>query len=420
MQDSKTIRRLDRSLGKWLCKLISPWVRWRSRQNPSSTIKRVLLIELFEMGSAVMLIPSIDYLIRTFPDLEIHVLTTSMCDSVWRELDPISESKLHVIQARSAPEFIASTVKTLWSLKNEKFDLIIDYSLFMRAPALLSAFFSASHRAGFYKYAFEGLERGNFYDRMCSFNQNSHISKNFLALTMTAAGPESDTPNLKHSISEEDIRLTPLPRFSNQKNHLQNPTIVICPDVGPTLSVRNYPLRHWIRALQVLRSQFPKHEFIFLGTAENQRRVSVESEGASLLSMGKNLMGKTDFPELLALIQGADLLICNDHGPAHFAALTGTKTLALFSTDSPFMYGPLGDAVIAYKFFQCSPCISALNHKSTVCSNNLCLQSLSPETVANLAATILNGHARYRTINNEISYLPSLKKEQSAPLKNVI
>ena len=98
--------------------------------------------------------------------------------------------------------------------------------------------------------------------------------------------------------------------------------------------------------------------------------------------------GKTNFKGLLEVISGADLLITNDNGPGHFATLTGTKTFGSFQHGQPYVYGPLGDAVIAYTNYQCSPCISAYNHKRSRCDDNQCLKTLPPATVVELAQSI--------------------------------
>jgi ADP-heptose:LPS heptosyltransferase len=46
--------------------------------------------------------------------------------------------------------------------------------------------------------------------------------------------------------------------------------------------------------------------------------------------------------ELLGLLAGARVLIGNDAGPAHLAALLGTRTVTIFGTTSPSVWRPLG------------------------------------------------------------------------------
>ena len=109
--------------------------------------------------------------------------------------------------------------------------------------------------------------------------------------------------------------------------------------------------------------------------------------------------------ELLELIHLASLLIGNDNGPLHFASMTSCKILALFSAESPLLYGPLGNCVILYQFYQCSPCISAFNHKHTRCTDNRCLKTLHPDLVSDYAIQLLEDRVSYHTCNNGVPYL---------------
>ena len=158
--------------------------------------------------------------------------------------------------------------------------------------------------------------------------------------------------------------------------------------------------------IQKILEEFPDHQVGLIGTKEN-RGPCEALQGR----IGNNritiLAGNTSMDELFELLLEARLLISNDNGPIHFAALTQTPTLALFSTDSPYVYGSLGRSVILYSHFQCSPCIMAYNHKQSDCTDNKCLQAIAPEAVFELARSMLRGDQkiRYRTINNQIPYL---------------
>lgn len=407
MQDSALSRSLDRTLGALLCRGISALRRLTSafRKPSAGPPKSVLLIELFEMGAAVMMVPSINWLISQDPDLQVHVLTSSSCAPVWLSLNSIPQERIHIVESRSMVGFVRSLMKTVFGLRSTVFDLIVDFELFMRISAIVSGMLKAKRRSGFYKYDLEGLYRGEFYDYRCAFNQNAHISRNFLALTKTAFQGRIDSPNHKEAIPRDEITVTPVLRHPELPSLVERPYIAVCPDVGKTLSVRNYPQEHFARVLDDLLSGFPSHGIVMIGTEEN--RGTSEAILSRLSSRGRcvDLCGKTTFRELLGVIAGADLLITNDNGPAHFATLTGTRTLALFSTDSPYMYGPIGNAVVAYSFYQCSPCIFATNHKRSRCDDNRCLQALSPADVVQYARLILENRANFGTINNRIPYL---------------
>ncbi|MEM8550562.1 MAG: glycosyltransferase family 9 protein [Verrucomicrobiota bacterium] len=53
-----------------------------------------------------------------------------------------------------------------------------------------------------------------------------------------------------------------------------------------------------------------------------------------------NLTGQTSLPQLVPLIAGARLCVCNDSGPMHLAAALGKPLLALFGPTPPERFGP--------------------------------------------------------------------------------
>jgi ADP-heptose:LPS heptosyltransferase len=412
MQDSALLRVTDKYAGSALCAAVSLLRSWQARAGNPPKIEKVLLVELFEMGASIMLIPSIKEIQKKYPNAEIHCLTTSSCLPVWNSINCLAPEKIHVINSKSALSLVLSALKTVWKLRSIKFDLVIDYELFMRVPAVLVGLLKAKARAGFFKYDYEGLYRGSFYDHFSAYNQNSHIARNFLALTRTALGGERANPNHKGHIDLQDLKIEPTAVLKDRSSVLKllgKPAdiryFVICPDVGKTLAMRNYPKSLFAELIQKLLSKYPEHNFVAIGT-EAEMGTSAEifaSVGSSERLV--NLCGRTNFSQLMQIIAGAELVITNDNGPGHFATLTGTKALALFSTDSPYVYGPLGDAVIAYSNYHCSPCISAFNHKTSRCDDNKCLQVLSPNVLLGYVEAIMAGNARYRTINNSIPYL---------------
>jgi ADP-heptose:LPS heptosyltransferase len=414
VQDSVLLRHVDRYIGAALCAGTSLVRSLAARPSNATPIRRILLIELFEMGAAVMLVPSIRHIRAAYPDAEIHCLTTRSCAPVWESIQLIERERLHMVDDGSGASLIASVLKNILHLRREKFDLVIDYELFMRLSALICGALRAKARAGFYRYDCEGLYRGNLYDHICGYNQNSHISKNFLALTKTALAGASDSPNYKDAITLEEIRIQPvmgpppqekLESLVGSCDRGQLRYFVVCPDVGRTLPMRNYPRASFSDLINMLLERHGEHRVVMIGSQAEWPTSEAVLAGVKKPGSCVNLCGKTTFSELMDVIAGADLVITNDNGPAHFATLTGTKCLVLFSTDSPFVYGPLGDAVIAYAHYQCSPCISAFNQKVSRCDNNRCLQAITPETLAHIAETLLNGSARLRSVNNNYNYI---------------
>jgi len=105
-----------------------------------------------------------------------------------------------------------------------------------------------------------------------------------------------------------------------------------------------------------------------------------------------SVAGKTSLRELLALYDLADVLVTNDSGPAHFAAtLTGVHTVVLFGPKHLALFGVLLDRCQTITAgLACSPCVSATNNRQTSCRDNVCMKSISVETVFTAVADALN------------------------------
>lgn len=407
------MRRADRYLGQVVCVLLSPF----KRKVKASSRRRILFIEFFEMGTAIMSYAALKYVKGKLPESELHVLCVKGNKESWELLGLLPAQNIHGVAGESVMGFLFSLLGTIRKLRRKRFDLVVDFDKFTRLSAITSFLIGARQIAAFYRYEYEGLYRGHFVDLACSFNQNAHIAKNFLALCKTALAEEPHYPNYKGPVTQLEIQLPPFksdPDIARQMKERakgifpdwkEEPLILVNPDVGANLAIRNYPAHHYVEVIKGILARRADARVLLIGVRENagvceQIVAAVRSERCG------NFCGRTrSLVELIEIINISRLLISNDNGPVHFGSLTATPILALFSTDSPFVYGPLGNCVILYTFFHCSPCISFLNNKRSRCTNNLCLQTLEPGKVLESAMRILEGQISYRTINGEWSYL---------------
>jgi ADP-heptose:LPS heptosyltransferase len=94
--------------------------------------------------------------------------------------------------------------------------------------------------------------------------------------------------------------------------------------------------------------------------------------------------------ELIAYFSHAKVLVANDGGPGHFAALANMPAVMLFGPESPRLYGSLSKRVIALHKadMPCSPCLTAFNHRLSPCDgDNQCLKRISVAEVLSASAT---------------------------------
>jgi heptosyltransferase I len=97
---------------------------------------------------------------------------------------------------------------------------------------------------------------------------------------------------------------------------------------------------------------------------------------------GVNVAGKTNLRQLVALLDGASLVVANDSGPMHIAAALDKPLVTPFGPTNPVRTGPYrrGDAVLRLDI-PCSPCYSRS------CAHQSCLRWLDAEAVLAHAET---------------------------------
>jgi ADP-heptose:LPS heptosyltransferase len=71
-----------------------------------------------------------------------------------------------------------------------------------------------------------------------------------------------------------------------------------------------------------------------------------------------NRIGHTTLDQLIDELRECRLLLTNDTGTMHLAALLGVPAVAIFGSTEPSLTGPLGNAhIILRHHVECSPCL---------------------------------------------------------------
>jgi ADP-heptose:LPS heptosyltransferase len=92
----------------------------------------------------------------------------------------------------------------------------------------------------------------------------------------------------------------------------------------------------------------------------------------------------------MVLYSLSDLLVTNDSGPAHFAALTPIDVITLFGPETPRLFGASTTRSIPiWLGLACSPCVNAYNNRQSPCRNNICMQGISVDQVFHEAVQVL-------------------------------
>jgi ADP-heptose:LPS heptosyltransferase len=157
---------------------------------------------------------------------------------------------------------------------------------------------------------------------------------------------------------------------------------------GGLLPIRAWPLASFQRLAQELTAR----GFVVgvIGLAEDRSLAAAICESSRERTVDFTGYTRT-VRELMLLFHLSELLITNDGGPGHFAAMTPIRTIALYGPETPDLYGTLDpDSFSFFSNLSCSPCLTAYNHRNSPCDgDNQCLKRIGPEEVLERALAML-------------------------------
>lgn len=362
--------------------------------------KRILFIELSEMGSAILAYPAMKYMLNRYPDSELYFLIFEQNRFSVDILNIIPRDHVFTIRMDSPFDFFFSTLKALSSVRRAGIDTVIDLELFSRFSSLLSGLSGARVRVGYGRYHEEGLYRGSFMTHRVLYNCHQHISKNFLALVksierkgeypfLKAVIPEHELIVPKYQSDEGEVkalreRLSAINPAVSEAKHL----ILFNPNAGDFLRVRAWPVEYYAAlARKIIRRFNAVIIIIGLEGARREARKILDYVGSRHCI---DFTNQTTSKELICLMDLADVLVTADGGPAHFAALTSIKNIVLFGPETPTLYAPLGQNTICLlSGLACSPCLSAYNHRKTSCTDPRCMKAITVDKVFEVVSSCL-------------------------------
>jgi len=396
-------RKVDRIVGKLICRILSVFYRRGVTPPLDHTPKRILIILLSEMGSLVLAHPMFCHLKEKFPGVSLHVLLFEKNKECLEVLDTVSPENILTINDKTFSQFAGSCFTSLIRMRKQKYDVVIDCELFARISSIFSVLSGAPLRVGFHPHTQEGLYRGDFINRPVLYNPYHHISQQYLTL---ADGIDSTTvPSAKRLMMVQELEAPAIQfgqdemermrkRVADDFPQILGKELVLIYPSGGILPIRAWPLDHYCRIARELVSM--EYAVGVIGLAEDR------PFGGRILSFcGQesciDLTGYTkSIRELMILFHFASLLITNDGGPVHFASMTPIPTMAFFGPESPVLYGSLDRKAVNYFLgISCSPCLTAYNHRNSPCDgDNACLKEISPEQVLEKALEILRNEKR--------------------------
>ena len=409
-----TMRAIDHWVGVPLCAVATPLVALtdaikncfsRSPEKP----RKLLFIELSEMGSAILVDPAMRNAQARGAELFFLIFKSNRASLTL--LNTVKPENIFTIDSSSLGGLIKDTLRFLIVARRHQIDTVIDLELFSRFTALLTGLCGARRRVGYHIFHGEGLWRGAMLTRKVHYNPHIHITKNFLSLIHAAFANKLEVPFSKIHISDAEVRLEQAVinpdaqdqvrlrieklaqaagiSFTQGKEQL----ILVNPNASDLLPQRRWSQQRFSELIVAIHQRFPNDLILITGSPaefDYVEKVRVVANVKNAL----NFAGQVSFAELPPLYTLSDVMVTNDSGPGHFSAVTPLRTVVLFGPETPALYGSVGNSIAITANLACSPCVSAANHRKTPCHDNVCMQAITVDQVLDKVTIQLESAAR--------------------------
>jgi ADP-heptose:LPS heptosyltransferase len=396
-----TMRAIDHWVGVPLCAVASPLVALLDGvknifSRGTDAPRKLLFIELSEMGSAILVDPAMRNAQARGAELFFLIFKSNRASLTL--LNTVKPENIFTIDSSSLGGLIKDTIAFLLVAHKHRIDTVIDLELFSRFTALLTGLCGARRRVGYHIFHGEGLWRGFMLTRKVHYNPHIHITKNFLSLIHAAFAKEIEVPFSKIQIADSEIRLeqaaiNPVAlsqvreRIENlakdasiQFKQGQQRLILVNPNASDLLPQRRWAQQRFSELIQGLNQRYPNDLILITGSPAEFDYVEKVRTVANIKN-ALNFAGQVTFVELPPLYTLSDVMVTNDSGPGHFSAVTPLRTVILFGPETPALYGSIGKSIPITANLACSPCVSAANHRKTPCQDNVCMQAITVSQV---------------------------------------
>lgn len=405
-----TMRAIDHWVGVPLCAIASPVVALMDgvknifASTPEAP-RKLLFIELSEMGSAILVDPAMRNAQARGAELFFLIFKSNRASLTL--LNTVKPENIFTIDSSSLGGLIKDTLKFLLVARKHRIDTVIDLELFSRFTALLTGLCGARRRVGYHIFHGEGLWRGFMLTRKVHYNPHIHITKNFLSLIHAAFAKEIEVPFSKIHIADSEVRLEQavidpavLSKVRERIEKLsasfgitfkqgEQRLILVNPNASDLLPQRRWAQQRFSELIQGLNQRYPNDLILITGSPAEFAYVEKVRAVANVKN-ALNFAGQVSFAELPPLYTLSDVMVTNDSGPGHFSAVTPLRTVVLFGPETPALYGSIGKSIAITANLACSPCVSAANHRKTPCHDNVCMQAITVAQVLEKMAHQLN------------------------------
>ena len=327
--------------------------------------RQILIIKPSSLGDVVHTLPVLRLLRRRFPESHIAWLVAPHCAGLLQNHPDLNEvilfDRRRFGSAWHNPKALLSLYQFHRDLRRHQFDLTIDLQGLFRS-GWLSWQTGAPIRLGLANARELGWM---FYTHRVPIETTEiHAVDRYLKLA-AAVGCATEPVEFHFTVTDADRAYV-----KDLIGDADRRYAVLLP--GANWPTKRWPAERFAELVGPLSARFGLQSVVAGG--------SDAAELAPRISQALNLTNRTTVPQLVALLESADLVIANDSGPMHIAAALNRPLVAVFGPTNPVRTGPYAHAECVVRAMdksvdECAPCYQKN------CKHNRCLRQLHIEPV---------------------------------------
>jgi ADP-heptose:LPS heptosyltransferase len=340
-------------------------------------IKKILMLQLGDIGDVVWAIPAFRSVKNAFPDAKLSVVTRKPFGDLLLD-DPIIGEVFQIDKENILKQFELSI-----NLRRGKFDLLFDLRSDDRG-AILSFFSSAKMRGALYYPGLKWRNRAFTHLVAPPLEKERILGAAEQSLKIVRGFGVAQVTSVPQIIFNEELRHKMNKLLAAEKFQTTNGWVSINP--FSRWSYKEWGMQKWQELVAFIWKTYSMPAII-LGSKDEAERAGHYIASAS--SPIINFTGRTTLREMAALLQMSRLHIGVDSAAPHIAAAVGTPTLTIYGPTDWRDWAPPGDRnSVVLPDMDCVPC-----YKKGCKGNGRseCLENLAVNKVKNAVEVMLNG-----------------------------
>ena len=275
-----------------------------------SSIKKILVVSLSNIGDVVLTCPVVDALIDSFPLAEISLIVGPKAVTLFDQSPYIKK-----VYPFTKKESWGELLSLFGALKGEGFDAVID----LRNTALAYLLGAPFHTSGFFRQDPSRHKKDQHFSRLMSVFPDMILSQNRYAVFV-------------NELVRKKAEMLLQPTMGTSKTYFVF-------SAGAADVRKRWTVEGFVAVARALLKDHPIPIF-FIGDDKDEEYTQRIVE--QLPPAAVNLAGKASLLESTWILRNSHLVFCNDSAVMHLASYFDVPVLGLFGPTDPMRYGPWG------------------------------------------------------------------------------